>query len=164
MALEIAPARIHHARPVPTLTEEKRRVKGLNEWMLSLGLLVLRLGAGGLLLYGHGWGKITKFAERAPKFADPIGLGSETSFALVVFAEVFCAAAVMLGLGTRLAAVPIVIFTVVAAFVQHGADSFGDKELAFVYGVPMLALIFTGGGQYSLDAAIGRMKRGRRGK
>ena len=24
----------------------------------SLGLLVLRLGAGGLLIYGHGWGKL----------------------------------------------------------------------------------------------------------
>lgn len=137
-------------------------MNGLKERMLSLGLLVLRLGAGGLLLYGHGWGKITKFAERAPKFADPIGLGSETSFALVVFAEVFCAAAVMLGLGTRLAAVPIVIFTVVAAFVQHGADPFGDKELAFVYGVPMLTLILTGGGRYSIDEAIGSLRRGRR--
>lgn len=132
------------------------------ERLQSVGLLVLRLGVGGLLLYGHGWGKITKFAERAPKFADPIGLGSETSFALVVFAEVFCATAVMLGLATRFAAVPIVIFSLVAAFVQHGADPFDDKELALIYGVPMLALIFTGGGRYSLDAAIGRLRRGRR--
>lgn len=133
-----------------------------NEGMTSLGLLVLRLGFGGLLLYGHGWGKITKYAERAPEFADPIGLGSETSFALVVFAEVFCATAVMLGLGTRLAAVPIVIFTLVAGFVQHAADPFKQKELAFLYGVPMLALILMGGGRYSLDAVIGLLRRGRR--
>jgi putative oxidoreductase len=137
-------------------------VNHLKERLLSGGLLVLRLGAGGMLLYGHGWGKLMKFAERAPKFADPIGLGPEASFALVVFAEVFCSAAVMLGLGTRLAAVPIVIFAVVAAFVQNGAGSFDDKELALVYGVPMLALILTGGGGYSLDAAIDRLRRGRR--
>lgn len=130
--------------------------------LLSVGLLVLRLGTGGLLLYGHGWGKITKYAERAPKFADPIGLGSETSFALVVFAEVFCSSAVILGLGTRFAAVPIVIFSIVAAFVQHGADPFGDKEKALLFGVPALALIFTGGGRYSLDAVIGKLRRGRR--
>jgi len=162
MAGAIAPKRIHDARYVSTLTQERTRVNRSNDRMLSLGLLVLRLGAGGFLLYGHGWGKITKFAERAPKFADPIGLGSETSFALVVFAEVFCAAAVMLGLGTRLAAVPIVIFSVVAAFVQHGADPFGDKELALIYGVMMLTLILTGGGRYSLDTAIGGLRRGRR--
>ena len=132
------------------------------ERLHSMGLVVLRLGVGGFLLYGHGWGKITKYAERAPKFADPIGLGSETSFALVVFAEVFCSTAVMLGLCTRFAAVPIVIFSIVAAFVQHGADPFGDKELALMYGVPMLAMIFTGGGRYSLDAAIGKLRRGRR--
>ena len=123
---------------------------------------MLRLGAGGLLIYGHGWGKITKYAERAPKFADPIGLGPEASFALVVFAEVFCATAVMLGLGTRFAAVPIVIFTAVAVFVQHAADPFADKEKALLFAVPMLTLILTGGGRYSLDAVIGRMRRGRR--
>ena len=137
-------------------------MNSVKERLFSVGLLVLRLGAGGLLIYGHGWGKITKFAERAPKFADPIGLGPETSFALVVFAEVFCAAAVMLGLGTRFAAVPIVIFTAVAVFVQHAADPFSDKEKALLFAVPMLTLIFTGGGRYSLDAAIGRMRRGRR--
>jgi putative oxidoreductase len=129
---------------------------------LAAGLLVLRLGAGGLLIYGHGWGKITKFSERASQFADPIGVGPEASFALVVFAEVFCAAAVMLGLGTRLAAVPIVIFTLVAVFVQHAADPFADKEKALLYGVPMLALIFTGGGRYSLDTVIGKLRRERR--
>lgn len=132
------------------------------ERLLSVGLLVLRLGTGGLLIYGHGWGKVTKFAERAPKFADPIGLGPETSFALVVFAEVFCAAAVMLGLGTRLAAVPILIFTAVAVFVQHAADPFADKEKALLFAVPMLTLMLTGGGRYSLDAVIGRLRRGRR--
>lgn len=132
------------------------------ERLLSVGLLVLRLGAGGLLFYGHGWGKVTKFAERAPKFADPIGLGPETSFALVVFAEVFCATAVMLGLGTRLATVPIIIFTAVAVFVQHAADPFADKEKALLFAVPMLALMLTGGGRYSLDAVIGRLRRGRR--
>ncbi|HKQ19240.1 MAG TPA: DoxX family protein [Candidatus Eisenbacteria bacterium] len=132
------------------------------ERLLSVGLLVLRLGSGGLLIYGHGWGKITKYAERAPEFADPIGLGPETSFALVVFAEVFCAAAVMLGLGTRLAAVPILIFTAVAVFVQHAADPFANKEKALLFAVPMLTLMLTGGGRYSLDAVLGKLRRGRR--
>jgi len=120
----------------------------------SLGLLVLRLGAGGLLLYGHGWDKLTHFAERAPTFPNPIGVGPTASFVLVVFSEVFCSIFVMLGLGTRLAAVPPVIFFCVAAFIQHGADPWAKKELALVYLVPFLALFLMGGGRFALDALI----------
>ena len=60
----------------------------------SIGLLVLRLGAGGLLITGHGWGKLMHAAERAPTFADPSGLGPVVSYWLVVVAEVGCAAVV----------------------------------------------------------------------
>lgn len=122
----------------------------------AIGLLVLRLAAGGFLLYGHGWGKLIHYAERAPKFANPIGLGPELSFALVVFAEVACSALVMLGLLTRLACVPLVIFFLVAVFIQHAADSFGDKELAYVYLGSFLALLLTGPGRLSVEALLSR--------
>ena len=42
----------------------------------ALGLLLLRLGAGGLLLYGHGWAKLMHYSERAAHFPDPLGIGS----------------------------------------------------------------------------------------
>ena len=124
---------------------------------ISLALLLLRIGAGGLLLGGHGWSKLMHFGERAATFADPIGLGSAASLTLVVGAEVFCAALVIMGLGTRFATIPILIFLVVAAFVQHAADPFGKKELPLLYMVPFLALLITGGGRYALDATISRV-------
>ncbi|MEK7316715.1 MAG: DoxX family protein [Candidatus Eisenbacteria bacterium] len=130
-------------------------MKGINETIPSIGLLVLRLGTGGLLLYGHGLGKFMTFSKSAATFADPIGLGPVTSFALVVLAEFFCSIAIMLGLGIRLAAIPIVIFAVVAVFVQHAADPFGKKELALLYMVPALTLTLTGAGRFSLDRLIG---------
>jgi putative oxidoreductase len=49
----------------------------------------------------------------------------------------------------------MLIFFAVAAFVQHGQDPFARKELALVYAVPLLALLFTGPGRYSLDARFG---------
>jgi putative oxidoreductase len=134
------------------------RTRGM---LTSLGLLILRVGTGGLLLYGHGWAKITHYSERAASFANPIGVGPSASFALVVFAEVICSTAVALGLWTRLAAVPPVIFFLVAALIQHGADPFDKKELALVYMVPFLALMFLGGGRYALSASLGG-KRARR--
>jgi putative oxidoreductase len=131
----------------------------------SIGLLVLRLGAGGLLLYGHGWPKLMSAVERASSFANPIGLGPVASFWLVVFAEVLCSGLVMLGFLTRLSAVPLVIFFSVAGFIQHAHDPWPKRELAFIFGVPFLALFFLGGGRFSLDAVLGtRWPWGRGGK
>lgn len=124
----------------------------VHERASAISLLLLRLGAGAMLIYQHGWPKLAHFGERLPTFANPIGLGSEVSFVLVVFAEVVCAAAVMLGLFTRAAVVPLIIFFVVAALVQHGADPFARKELPLLYGFVYAAIGMMGPGAYSIDA------------
>lgn len=136
-----------------------RRAK---DFLNSIGLLVLRVGAGGLLFFGHGLPKLIHWSDRVHRFANPIGLGPEVSFSLVVFAEVVCALAVMLGLATRVAAAPIVFFLLVAAFAQHGADPYAKKELPLVFLVPFAALTLTGGGRYALDTIILRGRAGRR--
>jgi putative oxidoreductase len=120
------------------------------------GLLILRVGASATLFLAHGWPKITHFNEMADQFANPIGIGATASLVLVVFAEVFCTALVALGLLTRIFAAPIVIFFTVAVFIQHLHDPFGHKELAVLYGLIFLALLFTGPGRFSLDAWLGR--------
>ena len=127
----------------------------------GLRLLALRVGAGSMLLYGHGWGKLTHFSERAAKFSDPIGLGSQNGLALVVFAEVFCAAAIALGLFTRLAAIPPIVAMSVAFFIHHAADPFGKKELALLYLVVFASIALMGAGPYSIDALLARRRNGR---
>ena len=123
----------------------------------DLSLLLLRLTFGGLMLINHGWGKMARFAADGPvQFGDPIGLGPEISLGLTVFAEVICAALLVLGLFTRWAAVPLLITMLVAAFVVHGSDPFGDKEAALLFAVPYLVLFLMGGGAYALDRFIGR--------
>ncbi|MDF1659467.1 MAG: DoxX family protein [Verrucomicrobiales bacterium] len=117
---------------------------------------MLRLFIGGGMLFAHGWGKLTSFGDLSSKFPDPIGFGSAPSLALAVFAEVFCAIAIMLGLFTRAAAIPLLITMLVAAFVIHGADPFQKKEFALLYAVPCLMLIFTGAGSFSVDAKLKR--------
>jgi putative oxidoreductase len=135
-------------------------MKGAHDPWTSLGLLILRLGTAGLLFYGHGLGKVVRFRERLHTFSDPIGLGPEVSFVLVVFAEVVCTALLALGLWTRFAAVPIVLFAIVAAFIHHGADPFPKKELPLLFGIPALTLALTGPGTFSLDALFGRKRGG----
>lgn len=117
----------------------------------QIGLLIVRLGFGGLMLFAHGLDKLINFADKAERFPDPLGWGSGVALGLAVFAEVFCSAAVMLGLMTRLACVPLVITMAIAAFHIHGGDPFERKELALAYLVGFTAIMFCGGGRFAVD-------------
>ncbi|HZH95842.1 MAG TPA: DoxX family protein, partial [Flavisolibacter sp.] len=99
---------------------------------LSIAAFILRVGAGTLMLVSHGLDKLMHFADKAGKFADPFGIGSTTSLSLTVFAEFFCAAFIILGLFTRLAAVPLVIAMSVALIYAHKGQFFGDGEKAAI--------------------------------
>ena len=117
----------------------------------DLGLLFLRVSAGALMLFGHGLGKLQSVLAGNMQFADPIGIGAAPSLLLAVFAEFFCALAVILGVKTRWAAIPVAITMLVAAFIQHAPDPWRQKEFALIYGVAFITLILTDGGRYSLD-------------
>jgi putative oxidoreductase len=120
------------------------------------GLLVLRLWLGLSLLGLHGWTKLTGFSEMSGKFPDPVGLGSSTSLALAIFAEVVCAILIAVGLFTRAAALTLIILMSVAFFVVHkGALSGPDSgELAFIYLAGFVTLFITGAGRFSFDARL----------
>ena len=106
------------------------------------------------MLLSHGLPKLLEYADKAPHFPDPLGVGSASSLALTIFAELVCAALLVVGLGTRVAAAPLLITMLVAALVIHAGDPFGRRELALVYAVSALVLALTGGGRFSLDAWI----------
>lgn len=147
----------------------------------SIGLLILRLGAGGYMAT-HGWGKVQLlFAGNFDQIGDPIGLGNVLSLILATTAEFLCSLLVMLGFATRFTAVPVVFAMGVAAFVIHRNDPLTmgrafeifmaresklppplSKEPALLFLVPFLALIFTGPGRFSIDAWLWPRWRARR--
>ena len=126
----------------------------MNELGRDIGLLVLRIGVGAMMVFSHGLSKLVHFSEYSTRFSDPIGLGSFWSLILVIFAEFFCATAVVLGLLTRLAVVPLMVTMAVATFIVHVNDPWSKKEFALLYFIPFLTLMFTGSGRFSLDALI----------
>jgi putative oxidoreductase len=137
----------------------------------SFGLLILRVGIGGLMIL-HGWGKLQMLlANKAAEFPDPLGIGNQMSLGLAVAGEFVGAALVVLGLATRLAALLPIGAMAVAIFVVHANDpltmeegaklfqtgaakSWSSKEPALLYLIPFLALVFTGAGAFSLDRIL----------
>lgn len=126
---------------------QKDKTDSLRNW----GLLILRVGVAALMLFGHGFDKLVNFSDKAANFPDPIGVGAALSLALAVFAEFFCSVAIGFGFATRLATIPLIITMITAAFVIHADDPWGRKELAILYMIPYLALLFTGAGKFSID-------------
>jgi putative oxidoreductase len=144
---------------------------GTRDTTASLGIVALRVMTGLMMLYGHGIGKIQNYPMLKDKFELKVypfqHIASSINLLLCIAAEVGAAALIVIGLCTRPAAFVLAFTMVVAAFGVHGADPWfmgpgvpAAKELALLYLIPMIAIILTGGGSFSLDAVI--YKEGKR--
>ena len=122
----------------------------------SVGTLGLRVAGGWLMLYLHGWGKYTNFSERSARFPDPLGVTPDVSMALTIFAELGCAALLLVGLLTRWSAFVCGFTMLIAAVVVHGDDPLKKQEMALLYLSIYGALACWGGGRFSLDAKLFR--------
>lgn len=128
----------------------------------DVGLLLLRVVAAFVLLYGHGFEKLTViFTGQDINFSDPIGIGANTSFYLAAFAEGICALFLILGLFSRFATL-ILTINFLVIFILHAfmiGDGFQVLELRFFYLVSFIALTLLGPGRISLDYMLfGRKK------
>ena len=107
----------------------------------------------------HGYPKLMNFSSMKDSFPDPLHIGSTLSLAGTIGAEFFCALLVLLGIATRLAAVPVVFAMSVAVFIVHASDGLQKKELGILYGLMYLALAFMGGGAFSLGNKFPKLKK-----
>jgi putative oxidoreductase len=121
------------------------------------GLFFLRISAGCMILT-HGIPKFLTYSEKLHTFSDPLGISSPVSLTMAIGAEVFCAIALLLGLRTRLAAVPLLFTMLVATLLIHGSDPFQKKEMAIMYGIVFATLVICGGGALQLDNWISKKR------
>jgi putative oxidoreductase len=146
---------------------------GTRDTTASLGILALRVMTGLMMLFGHGILKIQNYSMLKDKFELKVypfnHFASSINLLLCIAAEAGAAALIVIGLCTRPAAFVLGFTMVVAAFGVHGADPWfmaqgvpAAKEPALLYLIPMIAIILTGGGSFSLDAAIHKEGKRRR--
>lgn len=126
----------------------------LDEWVSpDVAVCLLRIGAS-VLIMTHGFPKFLRILDGDFSFGDPIGIGEAPSLFLVAFAEFICAVLVLIGLGTRVALIPLIINMCVVVFVAHAGDPFGRKELGLFFLISFVVLFLTGPGKYSLDKKV----------
>ena len=123
----------------------------------DLGLLLLRVSFAALMVVFHGWEKLMTARRQFHTFPNLIGIGSELSYVLVVWLEVFGAVLIALGLFTRLHALGLAFTMFIAWLVWHKRRFTGSNagEMAFAYMFGYLLLFLAGAGRYSLDHVLG---------
>lgn len=124
-----------------------------SDWAPAILRIVL-----GVAFIAHGYPKLFKMFGGVAAWFDSIGLRPGKFWALVVGAvEFFCGIALIAGFFTQLAAALIAVNMFVAmAKVKWGSAKFVEFEkmgweLDLVYFAVAIALVFTGGGAWSLD-------------
>jgi putative oxidoreductase len=127
----------------------------------DLGMLVLRLGFGGFLAFGHGLEKALNYNALLGKgFPDPLGIGAAASLSGAMASELVFSILVMLGVFTRLSTLPVIFTMGMAAFVIHaGAPLFTKdgppaREPALMYMIAFTAILFAGPGRFSVDGCV----------
>jgi putative oxidoreductase len=137
------------------------RLRAFGDRLSPLGPLLARLTVG-IVFVGSGWGKLTNFSDTVENFTKwqiPMpsfnaGLASATEFVGGIL--------MILGLGTRLVALPM-SFTMVVAIIAARREAidgifsfFGLDEWAYI--VVFLWLACAGAGPLSVDGLLGRRR------
>lgn len=132
---------------------------------LDLGLLILRVITG-IVMFAHG-------SQKLFTYGIPGVVGSFTQMGapmpaitapLVAFVEFLCGLALVFGILTRLAAVPIAIDMASAILIVHLKNGFfspSGVEFPLTLLSVAIAIIFLGAGTYSVDGAIEHRRTGR---
>lgn len=126
---------------------------------LSLGLVLLRIAVGVVFmlhgkqkLFGMGFAGVsdafTHMGVPMPGIMGP----------LVGLLEFFGGIALIVGLLTRLFALGFAIDMLVAILLVQFKNGFSHYELEFLLCVSSVALLLMGGGEFSVDALLGRRK------
>jgi putative oxidoreductase len=147
---------------------------GTRDATASFGIAALRICIGLMMFIGHGLPKIQAYDSLKRNFNVPYFLplnpmSHQWSLNACIAAEVGAAILIILGFATRPAAFLLGFCAVFVAFGFLGPAPWflnsptlvETKEVWVLYLIPMVTIILTGAGAYSLDAAIYRESKRR---
>jgi putative oxidoreductase len=138
------------------------RLREIGDKLAFAGPTLARLTVG-LVFIGTGWGKLHSLGDVTDFFASLHIPAPGFNARLTAATEFFGGLLVLLGLGTRLAALPLAFTMVVAILTAKRGDITGLTALVgfeeWSYLVLFVWLAVAGAGPLSLDAMITRLRR-----
>jgi putative oxidoreductase len=128
----------------------------------GLALLLGRLAVG-LVFLSTGWGKVHN-VEKVTEFFTSLHIPAPALNAVVVgWSELLCGAALVIGLFTRLATIPLIVSMIVAILTAKRGDIHGFFDLiAFeetTYLLVLLMIAILGPGSLSIDHLLAKKYR-----
>jgi putative oxidoreductase len=137
----------------------RARVLGILGRLDWLALLLGRLAVG-LLFVSTGWGKVHDI-PKVTRFFESLHIPAPGFHAVLVgYSELLCGTALVIGLLSRLATIPLIVSMVVAILTAKAADIHGIFDLVgadeFTYLVVLVMIAVLGPGGASIDALIAR--------
>jgi len=119
--------------------------------LFNFGILFFRVAIASELIVVHGLKKIGIGVTSPEVIPNPIGLPDALNNFVAIAANVYLPFLIIIGLFTRLAALPALAVTATGYFLMHFNDDPMVRDIPFMYAVSLLLIVILGGGKYSAD-------------
>jgi putative oxidoreductase len=121
---------------------------GKASWRIDAGLLFLRVTGAAMLFAVHGLPKMLHYTQELAHIEDPFGLGTHFSLWAALLAEVVCPPLIALGVGTRLACLPIISLLLVALLFVHPEWTLAEGQFGWLLLIVFATIFLCGPGQW----------------
>ena len=115
-----------------------------------LGLLFFRVAVATQLLVVHGLKKLQPI-HGAPEVPNPFGWPADVNHCIALAGSLYFPIFIILGLLTRLAALPALAVTATGYFIVHAGEPAALRDIPFMYSICLLLIALLGAGRYSID-------------
>lgn len=120
----------------------------------NVALLFFRIIVSLELIIVHGLKKLGIGVAIPEIVPNPLGLPDTLNYIFATSANILFPICIILGIFTRLSALPVLAVTLTGYFVVHGGDSLIERDIPFMYSICFLLILFVGPGKYSLDKTL----------
>lgn len=125
-------------------------------WQIDAGLLFLRVAGAAMLFVVHGMPKALHYTQELGRIEDPFGLGAQFSLWAALLAEVLCPLLIALGVGTRLACLPVIGVLLVALLFVHPEWSLAQGQFGWLLLIVFISIAVCGPGRWRLRLRLPR--------